>query len=250
MWTRIQRAWQRHGPLGFARLAVHNVRYFATHGWRAGAAVDPADREFDARFGTDTSDMREVGSLDVPSGNARHAVRYQPTDAGLFGRIMQALDVELDGYEFIDFGSGKGRVLLLASDYPFSRITGVEFSPELQAIAQRNIAIYDSPARRCREVATLCQDATQYAIPPKPLVCFFYNPFGAEVIRTVVANIEASLRAAPRDACVIYVDPVHRQAFEHSGSWRVLKTDKQYVIYRFVRPAGGGRVTPSPGAIS
>ena len=237
MWKRVQRAWRRHGPRKFAGLVIYNIRYFATRWMRAGALVDTADREFDEFFGTDTSDIHEVGSLDVPSSNVRHAVRYQPTDTGLFRRIMQGLDIEFNGYEFIDFGSGKGRVLLLASDYPFRRITGVEFSPELQRIAQRNIAIYRNPARNCQDVTSVCCDATEFCIPVKPLVCFFYNPFGADVMRKVVSNIEDSLRTESRDAYVVYVDPVHKDVFESSGLWHVLRADNQHILYRGV-PGG------------
>ena len=38
----------------------------------------------------------------------------------------------LDGFTFIDLGSGKGRTLLMASDYPFRRIIGLELLEELR----------------------------------------------------------------------------------------------------------------------
>src|ERR1700685_4684196 len=50
---------------------------------------------------------------------------YQPTEAGLFHEMMAALSaqrgVEFGAFTFIALGSGKGRTLLMASDYPFRR---------------------------------------------------------------------------------------------------------------------------------
>src|SRR5262245_26630835 len=40
---------------------------------------------------------------------------------------------------FADFGCGKGRVLYLASRYPFRRIVGIDLSPRMAADARRNL---------------------------------------------------------------------------------------------------------------
>ena len=40
---------------------------------------------------------------------------------------------------FVDFGSGKGRVVWQAAQYPFARVVGVEISAQLNAVARRNI---------------------------------------------------------------------------------------------------------------
>ena len=58
---------------------------------------------------------------------------YQPTESVLFHEMIGALatqvDLEFPRFVFIDLGSGKGRTLLMASDYPFRRIVGVELLP-------------------------------------------------------------------------------------------------------------------------
>ena len=50
---------------------------------------------------------------------------------------------------FIDLGSGKGRALLMASDYPFRRIVGVELLPQLHRAAQDNLTKYRSETQQC-----------------------------------------------------------------------------------------------------
>src|SRR5580692_8694630 len=60
---------------------------------------------------------------------------YQPTDPALFHEMLDGLAsqayLDFRGFTFLDFGSGKGRTLLMASDYPFRRIIGVELLPSL-----------------------------------------------------------------------------------------------------------------------
>ena len=63
---------------------------------------------------------------------------------------------------FVDLGSGKGRTLLLASEYPFRRIVGVELSPKLHRIAKTNVEKFRSEEQRCRTFALHCMDAVRY----------------------------------------------------------------------------------------
>ena len=85
------------------------------------------------------------------SPNRQFAVRYQPSSVEEFGRLMGKLDVDHREFVFVDYGSGKGRVLMLAADYPFKRIVGVEFSPPLDRIARENIATLGADARPDRD---------------------------------------------------------------------------------------------------
>jgi hypothetical protein len=52
-----------------------------------------------------------------------------------------------------------------------------------------------------------CEDVTTFALPDCPLVCYFYNPFDAVVMRVVMERLTSSLRSRPRDVYVIYVQP-------------------------------------------
>ena len=47
-----------------------------------------------------------------------------------------------DDKVFIDIGSGKGRVLLIAAEFGIKEVRGIEFSPVLCEIAKKNISIY------------------------------------------------------------------------------------------------------------
>jgi tRNA G46 methylase TrmB len=63
------------------------------------------------------------------------SVRYKATPINFFHAAVAKLSLDYPRTVFIDFGSGKGRVLLLASHYPLRSIIGVEISEALCQIA-------------------------------------------------------------------------------------------------------------------
>ena len=108
--------------------------------YRSYRAVHP----FDERFGVDTSGL----VYELPSGHQHDLYNngYFAVAPSVFHSVMQALRdrlaLDYRRFSFVDVGSGKGRALLLASDYPFREIIGVELSPELDRVARANIARY------------------------------------------------------------------------------------------------------------
>src|SRR5882724_11839191 len=74
---------------------------------------------------------------------------YQPTEAALFHEMLASLKIGFHDFTFIDLGSGKGRTMLMASDYPFRHILGIELLPQLNAVAQKNIAVYKKDSKLC-----------------------------------------------------------------------------------------------------
>ena len=90
--------------------------------------------------------------------------------------MMQSLPIDYTQFTFIDLGSGKGRTLLIASDYPFRRIIGVELLGELHRIAQENIRTYQSPTRKCFALEIIRGDAREFTFPAEPSVIYLFNP--------------------------------------------------------------------------
>ena len=103
--------------------------------------------------------------------------QYQPSEPALFHQILRSLPIALDGFTFIDLGSGKGRTLLMASDYPFRRIVGVEVLAELNEIAQQNIARYSGDQQKCFALESHAGDARDFVFPHEPTVLYLFNPF-------------------------------------------------------------------------
>ncbi|MGD0931771.1 MAG: class I SAM-dependent methyltransferase [Candidatus Korobacteraceae bacterium] len=160
--------------------------------------------------------------------------QYQPSEPALFRQMLDSLPISLDGFTFIDLGSGKGRTLLMASDYPFRRILGVELLAELNAIAQQNIARYHSDSQKCFAIEAHAADARRLEFPPGPILLYLFNPFPRHVWGDVLANLLGSLRAAPRPVYLIYHNPVHRDIVAAQGWLQELSRTQYFVIYEAV----------------
>ena len=80
-------------------------------------------------------------------------------------------------------------------------------SHELHRIAEQNLGRYRSASQRCTRFSLHCMNAIEYTFGPEPLVLFLSNPFGRETIRRVLASLETSLVAMPRDAYLVYINP-------------------------------------------
>lgn len=186
------------GPVGVAALLKKN----ALHHYRLWL-----DRRFDRRFGTDTSGRIELDSLSVLGENRSHGVYFESTPSVLFTFFLANVQVDFERFTFIDLGSGKGRTLMLASDHPFRRIVGVEFSRELHEAAMRNLSIYRNPEQRCNAIEPVNCDATIFVFPDTPLFVYAYNPFDEKVMTAVLNNLVRSLVDHPRDVVLLYYNP-------------------------------------------
>lgn len=131
---------------------------------------------------------------------------YQPIEAELLREILNSLQIDGSQFTFIDIGSGKGRALLVAAEYPFRRVIGVELLPELNSVAEENIRRLAKKA--CGEMQSIWGDAVEFVFPAEPLVVFLFNPLPEAGLRKVMGNLEESLRKQPRPVYVIYANPV------------------------------------------
>ena len=138
---------------------------------------------------------------------------------------------EFADFTFLDLGSGKGRTLLMASDYPFRRIVGIELLPNLHAIAQQNVAAYKSESQKCFALECVCGDASSFPLPGGPLLVYLFNPFSGNILRQAIANIENSFRANPRPVHVLYHNPEHENVLLESPILRKLAATHQYAIF-------------------
>jgi len=164
------------------------------------------DVEYDWDYRVDTTSAT-VGLRDRLLG-VFHSP-YQPTEPALFHEMLAALNIAFEDFTFIDIGSGKGRTLLMASDYPFRRIIGVELLPELNHVAQANLRKYESDAQKCFQLESCCADARQYAFPTEPVVLYLSNPLPRAGLARVMENLERSLEEHPRRVSVLYHNPIH-----------------------------------------
>ena len=212
------------------------LRYYAVGGFELLRDLAPERRrsrygDIDYDFDNDVDTTWATVPLRTRIRELLSGGQYQPSEPELFHEILRAVPVRLAGYTFIDLGSGKGRTLLMASDYEFGRIIGVELLKELNAVARENIARYRADQQKCFNIESHCGDAREFQFPAEPTILYLFNPFPEHVLKTVLANLHASYVESPRVIYAIYHNLLHERVFR-DNSWllRVSRTE-QYAIY-------------------
>jgi SAM-dependent methyltransferase len=171
------------------------------------------DDTFDRAFHTDTAGSVAPSELGIADALVREqAILYLPSPARVTRWMLDRLGIDHRTFSFVDLGCGKGRVLLVASEYPFQRVIGVEISAQLSEIARSNVEKYRPRARRCSNVDVQAIDATTVDFPDTDLVVHLYHPFEAAITSAVLSRLETSFRSKPRKVVVAYL--LYAKAFE------------------------------------
>lgn len=197
--TRILKTLRAKGPLRVFKLIWH-------------AALDAF---WDIRHGTDTLKRVAPDEIQTDSINKRSSQAYGATRARPFVQLLNNLRLPDDSV-FVDFGSGKGRVLLIAAQYGFRRVVGIEFSAPLCEVARKNLELFRRRRAITSDVRVVHADVVQYVIEHDETVFYFFDPFSSEVLEKVLNNIRQSLTTHPRRIWVIYNSPQHRDVMERS----------------------------------
>jgi SAM-dependent methyltransferase len=166
---------------------------------------------FDQTHGVDTSGLVPAAHLLTGHPNDEHVTAYYGVAPSILRTLIDKWRETIPPhpihrYTFLDIGSGKGRGLLVASEYHFKKIIGIELNPQLAAIARQNIAAWtaahaaDITAPQLAPIEVLEQDALDYEFPRTPTLLFLFHPFEAPVLQQLLKNIEAQYAARPKSA--------------------------------------------------
>ena len=191
---RLFRSLRHHGLTGTASRAAHKPGLIFDH--EAPLPTHP----FDILHGVDTSGYIRSGVL-LNSASAIHTVAYYGISPSTLHQGLTRIPAPLDRFTFVDIGCGKGRALIVAAQFHFARLIGVDLAAELCEIAVQNLALVPAAAGR---VSVLNVDAITLVYPETPLVIFLYDPFYAPILRKVLANLERQLRRSPRETYILY----------------------------------------------
>jgi len=163
---------------------------------------------FDQMHGVDTSGLVPAKHLVTGHANDEHVTAYY----GVAPSILRSLIHQwretipphpISSYTFIDIGAGKGRGLLVASEYQFRSVIGIELNPALAAVARQNVAHWtatraaDPTAAPLAPIEVIEQDALDFTFPNTPTLLFLFHPFEAPVLRKLLRNIETRFAQRP-----------------------------------------------------
>lgn len=129
----------------------------------------------------------------------RDAKPYQAVQYTDIEKILNYLKLN-ENDVLIDFGCGKGRVLILASLRKIKKVIGVEYSKFLVDIANKNTALLNIPHS---PIEIFHNDAADFEIKEENI--FFINQaFGVQSLSRVLDNIKQSLLRNPRPIRIVY----------------------------------------------
>jgi SAM-dependent methyltransferase len=191
------------------------------------------DLYFDWKYNVDTVTWVSQEDLIKENNISKYSGHYQGTNACLIKSLFKRLNYAKDR-AFVDLGSGKGRVLLLAQDYGFLSIKGIELSQKLCDISRKNIESFNAKTDLTSRIALLNIDATTYKFDKKDSILFMYNPFNGVVFEKVVQNLKHSLEDYPRKMTIIYMNPTETDILESNLVFSSIENytwNEDYIIY-------------------
>lgn len=195
----------------------------------------PAD-DFDKKYGVSTTGDVEPTDAGIVDETARaHAIRYVPTREEVMRPILQtSLDlVTPKEFTFVDLGCGKGRVLLIAAQFPFAEIIGVELSPihcETAICNRDHFVSQVGPHVQCRNIRVECANVMEYTFPNTNLMIYMYRPFLEPIFNGVLDRLCEFQQTTGHMVFIAYSCPAEERSLEkHMGFAKV----KEYQVIDF-----------------
>ncbi|MBQ2445752.1 MAG: class I SAM-dependent methyltransferase [Oscillospiraceae bacterium] len=141
-----------------------------------------------------------IGRDDVIADEYRYP--YEPTPYGVLERLA---DSGLVGQEdvLLDYGCGKGRVGFFLSHVTGAKTIGIEYDDRIFATAMENC----KTALCAGKTDFVLTRAEEYQVPGDVNRCYFFNPFSAELLHTVMARILESWYEEPREIFLFFYYP-------------------------------------------
>jgi SAM-dependent methyltransferase len=205
-------------------------------GWRwlrqrLGTSGDakPPRHPFDERYGVETGGL--IGGEELRSGHRNDAFNtaYYAMVPSRFRWVMEYWIADeshaaIENYSFVDVGCGKGRAVLMASEFGFREVVGVELHPSLAKIAEANLAVWAAAGRAACPVRIVCQEATEFEFPEGPCLLYLFHPFGPPVLKQLIERIEVDFAGRHRMLDLIYFNPEGGELLEAHEGFELLWT--------------------------
>jgi SAM-dependent methyltransferase len=138
----------------------------------------------------------------------------------------------IEGATFVDLGCGKGRALVIASEFPFRKAIGFELSPALVRVAQANAAAIRARYPERPPIEVRLADASRPALTgddARRVVYFLYNSFPRHIFEILVEHLGRQLDAGTEHIFVVYMNPFSADVFD--GSPRFSRWSAETIPY-------------------
>jgi len=195
-------------PLTAARRFLLLLRQFGPVQTLAVCAAmldDQYIRAFDRRYGVQTSGHVELSQTSFDPARLKDATAYGPVNAWGIRKLFKALNLPTS-LAFVDLGSGMGRACILAHEYGFVRVTGVELAPELCRVARQNVMNRRRLASGRTPINIIEGDVLEYCDSATDDVFFMFRAFSLDFLRTVLDKLAVRSVSQKKSLTVIYTE--------------------------------------------
>ncbi len=172
----------------------------------------------DSVYGIETSHKVRRASLSTGQKEADEANNgYAGSQPSIIRRSIAVLPPLEKNAAFIDLGCGKGRVLAVATEFPFGSIVGIELSPPLCRTAAKNAKRVAARYPDRTPIQVICGDATRPKLPEAgDVVLFLYNSFQRPLVTILIDYLEEAMAGRSGQIFVIYYNPTNAALFDAS----------------------------------
>ena len=166
---------------------------------------------FDMENGVRTSGLITGRHLKSGHRHDQHVTAYYGVAPSVFHALVHrwrrsGLAAPMEEFTFVDMGAGMGRAVLMSAEMSFREVVGVELNPTLARIASRNLTAWRAAGRARTPMRIVRGDAAEFNLPEGPCLVFLFNPFGAPVMRRLLARIAESFAGRPGQLDLLYVN--------------------------------------------
>jgi len=188
---------------------------------------------FDQIYCTDTSGLVPARDLVTGHPNDEHVTAYYGVAPSILRTLVQHWlgtnpPHHITDYTFLDIGAGKGRAILLASEFPFRQVIGVELNPAMANIARSNAEIWrrvhsaDPTSSATAPIQIIEDDALNLAFPLTPTLVFLFHPFEDPVLKLLLRRIETIFADRIGTLDLLYVNAEHGATLDRHTAFTLL----------------------------
>jgi SAM-dependent methyltransferase len=131
-------------------------------------------------------------------------------------RVLKNISIN-ENDSILDIGCGKGGALITLSKYHFQAVDGLDISDKLLSIAKTNFKKLNiGKVKLFHANAVTFTDLDNYTF------IYMANPFPASIMKTVISNLDTSIKKHPREITIIYYNPVCHDVIVSESDFRVV----------------------------
>ena len=159
------------------------------------------DYLIDAKLHIDTVGRNDRFSTD-------HLYPYEPTSYPVLDRLIESRYIGKED-RMLDYGCGKGRVLIYLNHKIGCRAVGVELMDGFYGEALKNVDSYLKHVKAADDgdIEIVHLSAQQYVVPESVNCFFFFNPFSIAVFKSVMGRVVESYYEAERRMILFFYYP-------------------------------------------